>query len=204
MKRKLIVPIVCIALVMGMLSGCVEEEAANKPPTAMFTYTPTTGIYIDTTITFTDASTDEDGTIASWSWDFGDEGTSTEQNPTHAYAAVGTYTVTLTVTDDDGNASDPYTADITVGYVPPTAAFTYDPMVNITVNATITFTDNSTAGDANITSWLWDFGDNTTSNETNPTHAYTAADTYTVTLTVTDDNALTDTATAEITVTEEE
>ena len=56
----------------------------------------------DTTATFTDESTD-DGSIASWSWDFGDGNTSTDQNPVHEYAAYNTYSVTLTVTDDLGN-----------------------------------------------------------------------------------------------------
>ena len=69
----------------------------NQPPTASFTYT-TNGL----TATFTDTSSDSDGSIASWSWNFGDGGTALIQNPTHAYAAAGTYTVSLTVTDDDG------------------------------------------------------------------------------------------------------
>ncbi len=193
MKKKIVVPILCVALMMGMLSGCVEEEVKNKVPVASFTYIPTEDIYANTSITFTDTSTDEDGTIASWSWDFGDDTTSTDQNPTHSYDAVETYTVTLIVTDDDGNASDPHTTDITVSYVSPTAAFDYTPMVNITTATEITFTDNSTTGDANITTWAWDFGDGNTSNETNTTHTYAAAGNYTVTLTVTDANDETDT-----------
>ena len=56
----------------------------------------------DLTVTFTDASTD-DGTITSWAWDFGDTNSSTDQNPVHIYTAYGTYSVTLTVTDDLGN-----------------------------------------------------------------------------------------------------
>jgi PKD repeat protein len=51
---------------------------------------------------FTDTSTDSDGSVVSWSWAFGDSATSLQQNPSHTYAAGGTYTVTLTVTDDDG------------------------------------------------------------------------------------------------------
>jgi PKD repeat protein len=69
----------------------------NNPPTASFTYSCT-----NLSCTFTDASTDTDGTIASRSWTFGDGGTSTAQNPTHSYASGGTFTVTLTVTDDGG------------------------------------------------------------------------------------------------------
>ncbi len=54
------------------------------------------------TVVFTDESTDSDGQIVAWSWNFGDNTTSTERNPTHTYAAAGSYTVTLTVTDSSG------------------------------------------------------------------------------------------------------
>ncbi len=66
-------------------------------PDAGFTYTRD-----DMTVQFTDTSTDSDGSIVAWDWDFGDGGTSTEQNPSHTYAAQSSYDVTLTVTDDDG------------------------------------------------------------------------------------------------------
>ena len=69
----------------------------NLPPEASFSFT-TAGLTVD----FTDASTDEDGIIISWSWDFGDSTTSTEQHPTHTYDTANTYIVVLTVTDDDG------------------------------------------------------------------------------------------------------
>jgi len=202
-KKNIIIVMLAAALLVGVLSGCVEEEpTTDEKPVAMFTIDPTTGIYINTTITFTDASTD-DGTIQSWAWDFGDETTSTEQNPTHAYDAVDTYTVSLTVTDDGGQTSDPYTMDIEVTNVPPSVEFTYAPEINITVNETITFTSDVTIGDANISTYLWDFGDDTNSTLENPEHNYTAAGTYTVTLTVTDENAMTGTATETITVEEE-
>ncbi|WP_448547441.1 S8 family serine peptidase [Thalassotalea fusca] len=54
-------------------------------------------------VSFTDSSTDVNGDLATWSWDFGDGNTSTEQNPTHSYSEAGTYAVTLTVTDSEGN-----------------------------------------------------------------------------------------------------
>ncbi len=69
----------------------------NVPPVAGFTFAPS-GL----TVTFTDASTDSDGTVASRVWSFGDNTASTTQNPTHTYATAGTYNVTLTVTDNDG------------------------------------------------------------------------------------------------------
>ncbi len=71
---------------------------SNDPPTADFTYSTTA-----LTVEFTDTSTDSDGTVVAWNWDFGDGATSTLQNPTHTYALPGdTYTVTLTATDSDG------------------------------------------------------------------------------------------------------
>jgi PKD repeat protein len=51
---------------------------------------------------FTDTSSDPDGTLVDWAWAFGDGGTSANQHPSHAYASPGTYSVSLTVTDDDG------------------------------------------------------------------------------------------------------
>jgi subtilase family serine protease len=69
----------------------------NNPPVASFTDT-VSGL----TANFTDTSTDSDGTIASHSWTFGDGGTSTAANPSHTYAASGTFTVTETVTDNGG------------------------------------------------------------------------------------------------------
>jgi len=194
LKGKIFVLLVCIALLVGvLLSGCVEEEVtppANVEPTADFDYTVN-----NTTVTFEDKSSDTDGNITEWSWIFGDETTNTTQNPVHTYAEDNkTYTVTLTVTDDDG-ATATKTDTVTVGTPPvgPTAAFDYAPMVNITVNETITFTDNSTKGSVNITSWLWNFGDDTNSTAQNPEHNYTSAGNYTVTLTVTDENELSDT-----------
>lgn len=70
---------------------------ANKPPTASFTVTAS-GL----TASFTDTSTDPDGTVATRSWDFGDGTTATTANPVKTYAAAGTYAVKLTVTDDKG------------------------------------------------------------------------------------------------------
>lgn len=74
-----------------------SSGTTNAPPSASFGYT-CSGL----ACSFTDTSTDSDGTIAARSWAFGDGGTSTAANPSHTYAAGGTYTVQLTVTDDDG------------------------------------------------------------------------------------------------------
>lgn len=73
----------------------------NEPPSAAFTYA-TSGL----TANFTDTSTDSDGSIVSWSWQFGDGAVSTQRNPGHAYSAPGNYSVTLLVTDDEGATDD--------------------------------------------------------------------------------------------------
>ena len=84
----------------------------NVPPLANFTFTTST-----LTATFTDASTDSDGTIASRSWNFGDGSTSIAINPSKTYAAAGSYNVALTVTDNVG-ASHTVTKSVTVASAP--------------------------------------------------------------------------------------
>ncbi|MEM2875326.1 MAG: PKD domain-containing protein, partial [Candidatus Hadarchaeales archaeon] len=93
------------------------ESRVGAPPEAMFTYSPGYP-NTDTTVVFTDRSTDSDGTIVAWHWEFGDGTTSSLQNPTHRYSSAGTYTVTLRVTDDGGLSSF-YSLRITVSAPPP-------------------------------------------------------------------------------------
>jgi PKD repeat protein len=98
-------------------------EQGNQSPVANFTYS------IDgLTVTFTDLSYDPDGYIASWLWDFGDGTTSTTQNPVHTYAVDGTYTVSLTVTDNEG-ASSTKTVMVLVGTAP--EIYVYDISMSI-------------------------------------------------------------------------
>ncbi|MFE9204877.1 lamin tail domain-containing protein [Micromonospora sp. NPDC007230] len=80
----------------------------NQPPTASYTHSCTA-----LNCTFTDGSTDSDGTIVSRSWDFGNGQTSTAMNPTVTYASAGTYAVSLTVTDN-GGATHTTTQNVTV------------------------------------------------------------------------------------------
>ncbi|MEV4612859.1 collagenase [Kitasatospora sp. NPDC049258] len=77
--------------------ACDPGTPANQPPVAAFT-----ALVNDLSVTFADTSTDPDGTIAARSWNFGDGTTSTAANPSKTYSAAGSYTVTLTVTDDKG------------------------------------------------------------------------------------------------------
>ena len=168
--------------------------AENVAPTANFS-SSASGL----TVSFTDTSSDSDGTIAARSWSFGDGTTSTATNPSKTYAAAGTYVVTLVVTDDDG-ATGLVTKDVTVSDAPANAA----PVANFTFSTsglTASFTDASSDSDGSIVSRSWNFGDGTTSTATNPSKSYAASGTYTVTLTVTDDGGASASTSKSVTVT---
>ena len=96
--------------------GSGNPGSANRTVTVVANQAPTAGFNASSAllqVTFTDSSTDSDGTVTGWSWDFGDGNNSTQQNPIHSYASYDTYTVSLTVTDNDG-ATDNYTASVEV------------------------------------------------------------------------------------------
>lgn len=157
------------------------------PPVAAFSVSSTTGD-APLTVTFSEDSTQGTGTINQWAWDFGDGNTSTESSPEHTYTEPGEYTVSLTVSDEYSSHTVTATEPVVVLAVPPEAAME----VSVTsgdMPFTVTFTDTSSAGSGEITQRLWDFGDGTTSEEANPTHTYTEAGKYSVTLTVTADSS---------------
>ncbi|WP_141241713.1 PKD domain-containing protein, partial [Methanosarcina spelaei] len=131
---------------------------------------------IPLTVKFTDKST---GTPTKWKWTFGDGNTSTKQNPTYKYSKAGKYTVTLTVTNAAGSNMVTKTNYITV-VAKPVAAFSASPTSG-KVPLTVKFTDKSTGLPS---SWKWTFGDGSTSTVQNPTHKYSKAGKYTVSLTV--------------------
>ena len=159
----------------GRINAFNAVNDGGIPPVANFSGTPTSGC-VPLTVSFTDLSSNDP---TSWSWDFGDLGTSSAQNPNHTYTSAGTYTVTLTATNAYGSDDEVKTGYITVIDVP-TAGFTGSPRsgeVPLTVNFT-----NTSSGAA---SYSWDFGDTGGSTQTNPSHTYTEAGTYTVVLTAT-------------------
>lgn len=99
----------------GCSDQCKKEQPVNVPPTAHFTIAPPQAT-VGQSVQFTDDSTSSDDAIVSWAWNFGDSATSTAQHPTHTYAASGTYTVTLTVTDA-GGLSDDFSLEVQVNPV---------------------------------------------------------------------------------------
>lgn len=159
---------------------------AGEAPIADFTFAPDHPTVTDV-VSFTDASIDPDGAVVVWAWDFGDSTTSTDQNPTHTFPGVGTYAVTLEVTDDEGFkglATMPVTVTDPDA---PVADFDVSPGPWIVGN-TISFTDTSIDPNAGtLVSWDWAFGDGGASTAQNPTHVYTTPGEYDVTLLVTDD-----------------
>jgi PKD repeat protein len=162
---------------------------ANDPPNAEFQVTCQ-----ELRCTFLDRSTDGDGSIVRWQWDFGDGATSSERNPSHDYASGGRFDVLLVVTDDDG-AADTQTHRAEPREPPPPPA-NEPPHADFDVRCsglTCTFTDKSKDEDGTVVSWQWNFGDGVTSTEQNPVHTYPTSGRFDATLTVTDDDGATGT-----------
>jgi PKD repeat protein len=172
----------------------ITPSPENRPPDADYNW------HCDgLTCQFTDASEDRDGSISGWNWNFGGTGSSSLEDPSHTFPGPGEYQVTLTVTDN-GGATDQSTAGVEVEAPPPqnqlpAAGFTYS-----CTDLHCEFADQSTDADGRIEGRSWTFGDGDGSDRRNPEHDYAAANTYTVTLTVTDDDGATGFASQQVTV----
>ena len=170
--------IIVILLILRCGGGSSSSSGVPTPsavvPAASFTFSPAAPV-TGQSVTFTDTSTN---TPTSWAWNFGDGGTSSSQNPTHAFTSSGTYAVTLDATNAGGSNSASHTITVSQAASAPVAAFTFSPSAPM-AGSTVTFTDASTN---TPTSWAWDFGDGGTSSAQNPTHTFSTAGTYTVTL----------------------
>lgn len=135
-----------------------------------------------------ESSSDLDGMIKSYSWDFGDGSSGTGKKSSHIYVDDGQYTVTLTVRDDDG-AIDKDTCTITVNNVKPIAEFKVSPDKG-DVTTEFKFSSTSYDTDGSITKIYWDFGDGVTSDESSPSHQYKTSGTFKVSLVVQDDDGM--------------
>src|SRR5207245_6531121 len=130
---------------------------SGKPPFAAFTANPNP-VLVAATVTFDgSSSSDPDGAIVSYAWDFGDSTGGSEVMTTHAYPTFGTFNVTLTVTDNESFTATAY-RDVVV-HAPPAASFTTSPSSPV-VGATVTFNASASRGpDGKIVTYTWDCGD---------------------------------------------
>jgi PKD repeat protein len=180
------------------------EDSANlivEPPSIPLPVAKPGGPYngnVGQTITFDGSqSTAPGGQTLTYAWNFGDNATGSGVSPTHAYSSAGTFTVSLTVTDTGGEAN----TAMTVAVVVPLPVAKPGGPYNGNVGQTITFDGSqSTAPGGQTLTYAWNFGDNTTGSGVSPTHAYSSAGTFSVSLTVTDTSGGTGTAMTSVVV----
>jgi PKD repeat protein len=181
---------------------CLANAGGNQPPVASFTATPSSVNVGSPTALSAAASSDPDGSITSYAWNFGDGTTGSGVSTSKSYTAPGTYTITLTVTDNAGaTGGTTRTVAVTASNQPPVASVSAHPSpagtgVPITFSAAGSFDP-----DGSIASYAWNFGDGTTGSGASTSKSYSTAGTYTVTLTVTDNGGASATATVTVTVT---
>lgn len=150
-------------------------------------------------IQFQDRTTTPTGTkVTGWKWDFGDGNTSTEQHPKHIYRTPGSFTVTLTITNDKGCTrlvTKPNYVDIIQGVVP---TFNYDDPGVCSAPATLKFNNNSTG--PGTLSYSWDLGNGVKTSTTSPTTTYTINGKYRVSLIVASSMGCADSSVVEVPV----
>ncbi len=171
-------------------------------PTAIFALSPT-GPSIDETVFFnaSDSTASAGRSIATYSWTFGDGRTASGVTVSHDYDVAGTYNVTLTVTDNRG-ASDSTSSSVIVVTGAPTVSFVFSPSAPAT-GAVVRFdaVASSPAPGRSIVSYDWNFGDGSTATGVTTSHSFATAGAYNVTLTVTDNEGVTNATSSTVTVT---
>ncbi|GAB5419127.1 MAG: hypothetical protein Crog4KO_06350 [Crocinitomicaceae bacterium] len=168
-----------VDVTLGICFDSDTVDVAFFSPEPYFTVADTTGCAGFVT-SFTDLSVTPHDVITAWSWDFGDNNTSNDQNPMHQYAASGVYNVSLTVTTSNG-CSETFTRPVTIIIDPiPQAMFTFTPL-DPEPGDPLNFQDQSN----NASSWEWDFNGDASSTLQNPSHNFGGVGSFTVTLHVT-------------------
>ena len=154
-----------------------KSVIVNTPLVSAFTYSPASPTTNDT-ISFADQSA---GGVTAWSWSFGDGTSAQAQNPAKRYTVAGNYTVTLTVNrlGESSTSFKSISVAAPAPLLPPVVASFDASATSVITGTAVNFIDRSTGSP---TSWLWTFGDGTSSNVPNPVHVWSAAGTYTVSL----------------------
>ncbi len=191
--------ILYLALWMGCGGG---SSSPNPPPTVQSPQAIAGGPYsadAGQTITFDGSKSSDPGGLAlTYAWDFGDSATSTVVKPTHVYAAAGTFTVGLTVTNSKSISSPKATVTATITALPIANAggpYAAD------IGQTITFDASKSSAASGLTlTYAWTFGDGAAGTGVKPTHTYTAPGSYNISLTVTDSKSGTSSLAAQVSV----
>lgn len=184
-----------VSLIVQNSSGAdtmtkVGYIVVNDVPTVNFSANTTTGCF-PLKVSFTDLTVPNSGTNAEWTWDFGDGNFSNLQNPQHTYVVAGSFTVTLKVKNSKGCftiLNKPNYITINGGVL---SNFSVNASNGCTLPSTVGF--NNTSSGTGILSYLWNFGDGVTATQPNPSHVYTNAGSYTVTLITQNDAGCKDT-----------
>ena len=181
-------------------------SVTNSAPKAGFGYTPPTPTELETVTFDAGTSTDLDGMITGYNWNFGDGNSGSGVITEHAYLANGTYRVTLIVMDDDGG-TDSFVQNLTVSKynAPPVPSFLYSPLEPTTTDY-VQFDASASYDTApgQLRRYEWSWGDGTTNSMLSmprTSHRFMVAGTFSVTLTVTDDLGAKGRMSADITVT---
>jgi PKD repeat protein len=204
-RTKAVVASFLLVPLLFALGGCWLLTAFNEAPTAAFTISSQAG-QAPFAVNFSAVlSEDEDGTIITFEWDFGDGSSGSGENVTHTYTSAGTFTVVLRVTDDDGDTG---TNNKKIYVSPaeaagPTASFSLSPNSGTSPMTVFFNAAASVYPDGVIQAYEWAFGDGSTGFGSNPSHTYFSAgsQTYTVTLVVRGTDGKTGTATGTVTIT---
>lgn len=181
------------ARVRGLWTSYISVEIKadtvnpNQPPIASFIATPTTGIAPEL-ITFSGlTSSDPDGSISTYSWDFGDGNFSTGSIVNHTFQTPGNFIVKLTVQDDQGAQSFKTHTMTILQNQPPIAQFSISMTTNLGILNASFDASSSLDHDGNIIDYAWNFGDDNTGSGARLSHIYALPGSYTIELTLIDD-----------------
>jgi PKD repeat protein len=196
--------VLCLcAFVAVIAAACTTPPSGgvNAAPKAVLVATPSSGT-VPVTVSFDGlGSTDDGGPISNYAWTFGDGGTATGPQPMHTYAAQGSFTATLTVTDAQGLTGSATKVIVVGGPNRSPLAVAGSTPGSGKVPLAVTFSSaGSNDPDGSIASYRWEFGDGATSTDPSPLHTYTTAGDFSAVLTVTDDRGATGSDTVSLTV----
>ena len=181
------IPLATALVAVGFLEACGGSTGPppNKPPTASFTATPASGPPPLAVSFDASGSSDDDGSIRTYAWDFGNGATASGRTVDHTYEDSGAFQVRLTVTDDDGSQAS--ANEELVVNLPPTARISTDP-VDGEAPITVTFDSAESAdGDGEIVSYQWVVANGAPTDGAMIEHTFDEPGVYAVRLTVTDD-----------------